>query len=167
MCSVALLPYPRVRQRKQERKIPPKLAPNPKQLFGDKKPRLTLLPLVAQLAQEEAQRDGMLKYGELNWRDQPVEAMTYLDAAKRHLELFINGEARARDTKVSNLGAVMACCAIILDAEAHGTLIDNRRPSPAACDALHEAEKMVLHLRRAQTKRAAKYAAAIAKGNAQ
>lgn len=127
-----------------------KLAPNPKQLFGDKKPRLSLLPLAGQLAQEEAQRDGMLKYGEQNWRDQPVECMTYVDAAKRHLELYLNGEAKARDTQVQNLGAVMACCAILLDAEMHGTMIDNRRHSPAACDALHEAEKMVQHLRTMQ-----------------
>ena len=129
------------------------LPPNPKKLFGDKKPRLSLLPLVAQLAQEEAQRDGMLKYGEYNWRDNPVEAMTYLDAALRHLQLFINGEAKARDTRVSNLGAVMACCAIILDAEANGSLIDNRRKSKAACDALHKAEKMVAHLKEAQEER--------------
>lgn len=133
------------------------LPPNPKKIFGDKKPRLSLLPLVGQLAQEEAQRDGMLKYGEYNWRDNPVEAMTYLDAALRHLQLFMNGEAKARDTGVSNLGAVMACCAIILDAEANGALIDNRIKSKAACDALHEAEKMVLKLRKAQEKRAERY----------
>ena len=95
----------------------------------------------------------MLKYGEYNWRDQPVEAMTYLDAALRHLQLYMNGEARARDTNVQNLGAVMACCAILLDAEANGSLIDNRRKSKAACDALHQAEKMVAHLRKAQEKR--------------
>lgn len=132
------------------------LPANPKQLFGDKKPRLSLFPLVAHLAAEEAHRDGMLKYGEMNWRDNPVEAMTYVDAAMRHLSLFANGEARARDTNVQNLGAVIACCAILLDSEAHGTLIDNRRHSKAACDALHDAERMVKTLRRAQARRAAR-----------
>ena len=138
---------------KNETEISRGLPPNPKQLFGDKKPRLSLIPLIAQLAQEEAQRDGMNKYGEYNWRDQPVEAMTYLDAALRHLQLYLNGEKLARDTKVQNLGAVMACCAILIDAEANGTMIDNRRHSKAACDALHDAEEMVAHLKAAQALR--------------
>ena len=47
----------------------------------------------------------------------------------------------------------MACCAILIDAEAHGTLIDNRDISPAACDALHDGEKMVAHLKDMQKKR--------------
>ncbi len=129
---------------------------NPKQAFGDKKPRLTLLPLSAQLAQQEAHMDGALKYGEQNWRETPVEAMTYIDAAKRHLTLFENGELFARDTTVQNLGAVMACCAILIDAMAHDTMIDNRRPSKQACDLLHgRGEAMVAHLKKMQIERMA------------
>ncbi|QWY83413.1 hypothetical protein [Rhizobium phage RHph_X3_9] len=126
---------------------------NPKAAFGGKKPRLTLVPLTAQLAQQEAHLDGALKYGEVNWREVPVQAKTYLDAALRHLQLYINGEDLARDTTVQNLGAVMACCAIIIDAEAHGTLVDNRDHSPAACDMLHNAEHMVAHLKDMQAQR--------------
>jgi hypothetical protein len=122
---------------------------NPKKLYGDKKPALHLCPLSAQLAQWEAHMDGMLKYGEFNWRDQPVEAMTYIDAAMRHLRLYENGEELARDTQVQNLGAVMACCAILIDAAMHKTLIDNRKHSPQICDALHQAEDMVKHIRAA------------------
>lgn len=129
-------------------------APNPKQAFGDKKPRLTLLPLSAQLAAQEAHLDGALKYGEQNWRENPVEAMTYIDAAIRHLRLFENGEDLARDTTVQNLGAVIACCNILIDSMAHGTMIDNRRPSKAACDLLHgRGETMVQHLKEMQVKR--------------
>ena len=127
--------------------------PNPKQAFGNKKPRLSLTPMSAQIAQSEAQMDGALKYGEVNWRTDPVEAMTYVDAALRHLRLYENGENLARDTKVRNLGAVMACCAILIDAEVHGTLIDNRNHSPDTCDMLHEAEKMVQHLKDMQAER--------------
>lgn len=126
---------------------------NPKQLFGDKKPDLRLLPLSGQLAQWAAHRDGANKYGEFNWRENPVEANTYINAAKRHLELFAAGEGEARDTGVNNLGAVMACCAILIDAELHGTLIDNRIKSKEECDALHVAESMVQKLREAQEAR--------------
>lgn len=126
---------------------------NPKKIFGDKKPRLSLVPLSGQLAQFEAQYDGALKYGEVNWRENPVEIMTYIDAALRHLLLFASGEELARDTKVQNLGAVMACCSIIIDAGVHGTLIDNRSHSPQTCDLLHEAEAKVTMLRKAQEER--------------
>lgn len=131
-----------------------KLPDNPKKAYGDKKPGLHLNPLSAQIAQWEAQFDGALKYGEMNWRDQPVEAMTYIDAAIRHIRLYENGEKYARDTKVQNLGAVMACCAILIDAELHGSLIDNRKHSPATCDLLHDrGEEMVQVLRQAQDDR--------------
>lgn len=131
-------------------------APNPKKAFGDKKPSLHLVPLSGMLAQWEAQFDGYLKYTEVNWRKDPVEVMTYVDGALRHLRLYENGEEYARDTKVKNLGAVMACCAIMIDAELHGTLIDNRTHSPQTCDLLHErGEEMVKHLRQAQADREA------------
>lgn len=135
----------------------PKLPPNPKQAYGDKKPRLSLNPLSAAIAQSEAQFDGALKYGEANWRDNPVEAMTYVDAAMRHIQLYASGEKYTRDTKVQNLGAVMACCAILIDAEIHCTLIDNRKHSPDACDELHKAEAMVQVLKDAQADREPKY----------
>lgn len=131
------------------------LPANPKQVYGDKKPDLRLLPLTGQLAQWEAHKDGALKYGPFNWRETPVEANTYINAAKRHLELYAAGEEVARDTQVQNLGAVMACCAILIDAAAHDTLIDNRYISPVDCDALEAAENMVTHLRAAQAEREA------------
>ena len=43
--------------------------------------------------------DGNLKYGFRNWREDPVEALTYVEAAMRHLRLFEEGEDYARDTK--------------------------------------------------------------------
>lgn len=128
---------------------------NPKQLFGDKKPPLGNVPMVSMLALMEALYDGALKYGLYNWRKNPVEAMTYVHAAERHLRLFAAGEEQARDTLVSNLGAVMACCAILLDAQAHGTLIDNRQHSTVDADALHAAEGWIARLKEMQRQREA------------
>lgn len=123
------------------------LPENPKQKFGDKKPPLRLLPLSAQLAQLMAHLDGNLKYGPFNWRDQPVEANTYINAALRHLQLYAAGEEYTRDTGVNNLGAVMACCAILIDASEHNTLIDNRHHSKRECDLLHLYESEVDRLK--------------------
>src|SRR3546814_16244828 len=87
---------------------------NPKQINGMKKPPLGYMPLSAKLACSEALFDGRLKYGPHNWRDIPIEAETYIEAAFRHLELYKVGEDLTRDTLVKNLGSVMACCEIKL-----------------------------------------------------
>lgn len=129
------------------------LPANPKQIYGDKKPPLAYIPLSAQLAELEALYDGRLKYDPHNWRDNPVEAMTYVEAAMRHLQLYKVGEELTRDTLVKNLGAVKACCTILIDAAAHGTLIDNRRHSQIEADLLHEAEAWVSRLQAVQAER--------------
>lgn len=126
--------------------------PNPKQSYGDKKPPLAQLPLAAQVHGALALYDGTNKYGFRNWRENPVEAMTYVNAIERHIALYKEGENLTRDTQVHNLGAIIASCAILLDAEINGTLIDNRSPSQPACDLLHDAERTVQSLNaRAQT----------------
>lgn len=127
--------------------------PNPKKAFGDKKPPLHLLPLSGMVQQSLAHLDGNLKYGFENWNHDPVEALTYIGAALRHLELYKYGERCTRDTGVHNLGGVMACCAILIDAELNGTLIDNTRHSQAACDLLHSCETIVTHLNEMQKQR--------------
>jgi hypothetical protein len=101
--------------------------PNPKKAFGATKPDLALIPPVGQLHMASALEVGDAKYGAYNWRKDPVEAMTYLAAAQRHLANYLDGERISSDG-VHNLGQVMACCAIVLDSEALGILIDNRPP---------------------------------------
>lgn len=124
-------------------------ADNPKKQFGDKKPPLAQLPLVALAHASTAHYDGDLKYGFRNWREKPVEALTYINAAMRHLMLWGEGEEIARDTGVNNLGAVIACCAILLDAQANDALIDNRSKSKVACDVLHDLETTISTIRQA------------------
>lgn len=126
---------------------------NPKQAYGDKKPPLHLLPLAGMVHQSLAHMDGDLKYGFENWNDKPVEKLTYIGAALRHLELYKYGENYTRDTGVHNLGGVMACCAIMLDAELNGNLIDNAKHSPATCDLLHQCEQIVTKLKQMQADR--------------
>lgn len=126
---------------------------DPKKIYGDKKPPLAQLPLVALAHASCAHYDGDLKYGWRNWRDNPVEALTYLNAAMRHLMLWQEGEEYARDTGVNNLGAVIACCAILLDAQANKALIDNRSKSQEACDVLHDLEAVVSKLKEMQSER--------------
>lgn len=126
---------------------------NPKQMYGDKKPAIGDLPLSGMIEQSLAHMDGKFKYGFRNWLESKVEARTYLNAATRHLQLWGAGEKLARDTKVHNLGGVMACCAILIDAEMHKALIDNRAISKIVCNRLHDAEEAVAFLKAQQAER--------------
>lgn len=101
---------------------------DPKAKFGATKANLALNPGTAAVEQALALEDGAIKYGPFNWRYNPVEAMTYLAAAARHLDCYKDRQNLVEDSGrvVHNLGAVMACCAILIDAEKAGTLVDNR-----------------------------------------
>ena len=86
------------------------------------------MPPVAIAAAAEAMSDGARKYGARNWRDSgyKVQANVYISAALRHLYAWAEGEDFAEDSGVHHLGHVIACAAILLDAEACGALDDNR-----------------------------------------
>jgi len=99
---------------------------NPKTAYGIKKPSLSVVPPVALLHASAAMMDGADKYGPYNWRESAVSSSVYYDAAQRHLLAWWSGEDRAQDSGVHHLGHLMACASILLDAEASGTLNDNR-----------------------------------------
>ena len=120
---------------------------NPKQAFGNKKPPLGEIPASALIEASLAMFDGAGKYGSRNWRKNKVEAKTYIHAAMRHIELWAEGQERTTDTNVHNLAAVIACCAIVIDAQVTGALIDNRSKSPEVCKLMEDAEKVILELR--------------------
>ncbi len=102
---------------------------NPKTRFGMAKPPLSLIPGAARVHLAEAFRDGAQKYGPANWRVDPVSASTYLNAAERHLVSWQDGEEVASDSGVHHLAHAAACLLILLDAQASGTLQDDR-PTP-------------------------------------
>lgn len=117
---------------------------NPKEILGKTKPMLGLNPRVALIWMAKAfefgahGRDAEGKqvrpkgYGEYNWRNTDIRSMVYVHAIERHLADYIDGEDVASDSKVKHLGHIMACCAIALDAEENGTLIDDRPPKGKA-----------------------------------
>lgn len=104
---------------------------DPKKAAGDAKCPLHLNPPAASAQQAEALAFGAKKYGEWNWRESEGVLMTvYIGALKRHIDDFMLGENVASDSKVSHLGHIMAGCAIMLDAQSVGKLIDDRPPNP-------------------------------------
>lgn len=99
---------------------------NPKDLIGSKKVSITKFPMTALVHGAHAMMNGASKYGPYNWRDNAVVASIYVDAAMRHLASWFEGEEVAEDSGVHHLGHAMACCAILLDAQATGNLYNDR-----------------------------------------
>lgn len=107
---------------------------NPKTAIGVTKVPLHLCPPVALHYAALAFADGAQKYGPYNWRDKTVSSSVYVAAAKRHLDAWWDGENQSQDAKVHHLGHVLACVAILLDAESVGKLNDDRPTKGAAAE---------------------------------
>jgi hypothetical protein len=69
---------------------------------------------------------GARKYGEYNWRKEPILSRGYLAAAMRHIQQLLDGEDFDPIELVHHGAFALSTIAIYLDAMVHGTLIDNR-----------------------------------------
>ena len=101
---------------------------NPKTKFGIVKPSLGLIPLAALEAAAGAHQLGADKYGPWNWREHSVAASVYINAIMRHTKAWQEVGDNDKESGVSHLGHVMACCGILLDAQSNGSLVDDRPP---------------------------------------
>lgn len=116
---------------------------NPKDKIGAAKVDFTVCPGTAKVAWALAQMDGCYKYGPYNWRVEPVQLRTYIAAAERHLESFLDGEDKADDSGILHLGHVMACCAIMIDAMAQGKAVDDRPINGQTAKVIAEANAFI------------------------
>jgi hypothetical protein len=99
---------------------------DPKGEAGKLKPQLQLIPPVLSQETAKALSLGAKRYGPWNWRENNVKIMTYIGAMKRHLDCILEGEDIDPESGAHHLGHVAASCGIVLDAQKHGTLVDNR-----------------------------------------
>jgi len=107
---------------------------NPKTAIGVSKAPYHLVPPAAIHHTAMAFADGARKYGPYNWRDKTVSSSVYYSAAMRHLTAWWDGEDLSEDAKVHHLGHVMACMAILLDAESVGKMNDDRPTKGAVAE---------------------------------
>jgi len=105
---------------------------NPKARIGALKVPLHLVPPALSIGAAMALKDGAAKYGPYNWRAEPINISTYIGAIQRHMLAYQDGEDVAEDSGVDHLGHVAACCALLMDSKAHGSLIDDRHVGKAA-----------------------------------
>src|SRR6201995_4690390 len=120
---------------------------NPKDGIGSTKLPLHLWPMSATAHGCLALLNGALKYGRANWRGTEVRASVYVAACMRHLGEWLEGQDVDADSGLHPLAHALACLAIILDAEAAGTLIDDRN-YPGGYSAL--VEQLTPHVARLQ-----------------
>jgi hypothetical protein len=72
-------------------------------------------------------QSGADKYGERNWRIDPIKCSTYEASTARHVLLqWATGEDLDKDSGLHHLAHAVAGLLIVLDAQRHGTLIDDR-----------------------------------------
>lgn len=102
---------------------------NPKDAIASTKVALGLCSPIAEAHWSAAQFAGLTKYGAWNWRISGVRASVYISALKRHIAAYVSGEEHDPIDGTRHLGNIMACAAILLDAEAAGKLTDDRPPS--------------------------------------
>jgi hypothetical protein len=100
---------------------------NPKDAIGADKLPLHLWPSTATAAGCIGLLEGALKYGRSNWREAGIRPSIYIDACKRHLDAWFEGEEFAPDTGSPHLGNAIACLAILIDAQAAGKMNDDRQ----------------------------------------
>ena len=100
---------------------------DPKKEAVAKKEPMHLLPTVFLRRTATVLGLGAKKYGEYNWRiSDGVDANTYIAAIRRHIAQYSDGEDVDKESGVSHLAHIAATCAVLLDAEQHGKLVDNR-----------------------------------------
>lgn len=120
---------------------------NPKDAIGSSKLPLELVPDTAVAYLALSFLEGASKYGRYNWRVAGVRSSIYRAAMQRHIMKWWNGEDADPRTKVHHLASVMACCAIILDAEVCNRLTDDRPPKADMGLLIDALEPIAAHIR--------------------
>ena len=102
---------------------------NPKYVQAQKDGKARMEYLIGTVLRGDAAvlAHGADKYGKRNWRVDPIRTSTYEAAILRHfMAYFYDMEDIDPDSGLNHLYHIRACCAVMLDAEMHGTLVDDR-----------------------------------------
>ena len=108
---------------------------NPKYIraLKDGKPRMEYLVGSVLRGDAAVHAHGADKYGERNWRIDPIKASTYEAAILRHfMAYFYDGEDVDPDSGLNHLYHIRACCAVMLDSIIHECLTSLETSHPGS-----------------------------------
>ena len=130
---------------------PQKKQSNPKDAVGTTKIPMHLWPETATATGALALMDGALKNERNNWRDAGVRASIYVDALRRHLARWWEGEDDDPDSGLPHEAHMLACLSILVDAKALHMLTDDRNHKGEGL--IHTLETLTPHVARLQNQR--------------
>ena len=114
---------------------------NPKDAVGTKKVPFALIPDNVLGEVGLAFLEGARKYGAYNWRVAGVRASVYIDALRRHLGAWWNGEDIDVDSGLSHIVKAIACLVIIRDSMLQNNIVDDRPPKTLDTDWVQKLNK--------------------------
>lgn len=108
------------------------MQPNPKDLIGQTKTPIHLVPASAIRECAWAFKLGADKYGAYNWREHPVLLSVYVSAAMRHILAMWDGEWTDPESGHPHAAHAAACMMLLMDAKEHGCAIEDYPTSSSA-----------------------------------
>lgn len=109
---------------------------NPKHAVGVTKVPLHLAPPILAIEVAAVFEQSAPEYGPYNWRLTNIIRSIYIDALERHLQALKDGQDIDPKSGRPHVAHIAANCAILLDAGAMGTLVDDRPPVGPASETL-------------------------------
>jgi len=101
---------------------------NPKDGVGSLKPSYAAVPVPVLYEIGAALTEGARKYGGYNWRVAGVRTSVYIDATRRHLDSFWEGEDIDPDSGLSHITKAIASLTVFRDAQIQGMVANDDRP---------------------------------------
>ena len=101
---------------------------NPKDGVGSLKPSYAAVPVPVLYEVGAALTEGARKYGGYNWRVAGVRTSVYIDATRRHLDSFWEGEDIDPDSGLSHITKAIASLTVFRDAQIQGMVANDDRP---------------------------------------
>lgn len=105
---------------------------NPKDAIGGNKPSYSAVPVPVLYELGLALSEGARKYGGYNWRVAGVRASVYINATRRHLDAWWEGEDLDPDSGLSHITKAIASLTVMRDAMLQNMLATDDRPPRAA-----------------------------------
>lgn len=111
---------------------------NPKDGIGALKPSYSAVPVPVLYELGAALAEGARKYGGYNWRVAGVRTSVYIDATRRHIDAFQEGQDIDPDSKLHHITKAMASLVVLRDAQIQGMVQNDDRPPSTQHDFMGE-----------------------------